>query len=80
MIRRVLVVIACLLAKPGFAGHFTHDRIIGFSEDGAYFAFKTYGLQRGSGLPYASFSSSSQIVSLIKRSTLTPRANFRAHL
>ena len=53
MIRRVLVVIACLLAKPGFAGDFTHDRIIGFSEDGAYFAFKTYGLQRGSGLPYA---------------------------
>ncbi|MDD7973252.1 DUF2259 domain-containing protein [Roseinatronobacter sp. HJB301] len=26
---------------------------IGFSEDGQYFAFKTYGLQRGSGLPYA---------------------------
>ena len=53
MIRRVLVTIACLLAKPGLAGDFTHDRIIGFSEDGHYFAFKTYGLQRGSGLPYA---------------------------
>lgn len=53
MIWRGLVILACLLAKPGFAGDFTHDRIIGFSEDGAYFAFKTYGLQRGSGLPYA---------------------------
>lgn len=53
MMWRTLAVIACLLAKPVFAGDFTHDRIIGFSEDGRYFAFKTYGLQRGSGLPYA---------------------------
>ncbi len=53
MIWRGLFILACLLAKPGFAGDFTHDRIIGFSENGAYFAFKTYGLQRGSGLPYA---------------------------
>jgi len=53
MIWRVVVFITCLLAKPGIAGHFTHDRIIGFSEDGRFFAFKTYGLQRGSGLPHA---------------------------
>lgn len=36
-----------------FAGAFTHDRVLGFSEDGRYFAFKTFGLQRGSGLPFA---------------------------
>ncbi|MFN4099514.1 MAG: DUF2259 domain-containing protein, partial [Pararhodobacter sp.] len=51
-----LCLLAALLASPagpGKAGDFTHDRILGFSEDGAYFAFKTYGLQRGSGLPYA---------------------------
>jgi len=41
------------LAAPALAGHFTHDRILGFSQDGRYFAFKTYGLQRGSGLPFA---------------------------
>lgn len=53
MIRHLCIVMFCLLAKPGIAGHFTHDRILGFSEDGRYFAFKTYGLQRGSGLPGA---------------------------
>lgn len=53
MILRAFTVIFCLLATPGFSGDFTHDRIIGFSEDGRFFAFKTYGLQRGSGLPYA---------------------------
>ncbi len=40
-------------APPALAGSFTHDHVIGFSEDGRYFAFETYGLQRGSGLPYA---------------------------
>ncbi|MCM2562209.1 DUF2259 domain-containing protein [Lutimaribacter sp. EGI FJ00015] len=32
---------------------YTHDRIIGFSPDGRYVAFETYGLQRGSGLPFS---------------------------
>ncbi len=40
------------LAGPA-AADYTHDRVIGFSEDGRYFAFETYGLQRGSGLPYS---------------------------
>jgi len=53
MIRRMAVALICALASPAMAGHFTHDRIIGFSPDGGYFAFKTYGLQRGSGLPFA---------------------------
>ncbi|MCC5970331.1 MAG: DUF2259 domain-containing protein [Pararhodobacter sp.] len=42
-----------MVSGPAMAGHFTHDRVIGFSEDGRFFAFKTFGLQRGSGLPYA---------------------------
>lgn len=52
MIGRALALWA-VMALPAAAGHFTHDRTIGFSEDGRYFAFKTYGLQRGSGLPFA---------------------------
>ncbi|MGY6694907.1 MAG: hypothetical protein ACXIUW_02620 [Roseinatronobacter sp.] len=80
MMRSVLVVIACLLAKPGFSGDFSHNRIIGFAGDGAVFIFKTYGLQRGSGEPYASFSWSFRIISLIVRSALAPRSNFRGHL
>ena len=52
MIGRALALWA-VMALPAAAGHFTHDRSIGFSEDGRYFAFKTYGLQRGSGLPFA---------------------------
>ena len=73
MIWRVLVMIICLVAKPGFAGHFTHDRIIGFSEDGRYFAFKTYGLQRGSGLPYATVF----VVDLVQNAW-APGSPFRA--
>ena len=41
------------LTGPALAGHYTHDRVLGFSGEGRYFAFKTYGLQRGSGLPFA---------------------------
>lgn len=73
MIWRVVLIIACLLAKPGFAGHFTHDQIIGFSEDGRFFAFKTYGLQRGSGLPYATVF----VVDLVQNAWV-PGSPFRA--
>ncbi|MFW5678181.1 MAG: DUF2259 domain-containing protein, partial [Rhodosalinus sp.] len=48
---RALGLVAAL-AGPA-AADYTHDRVIGFSEDGRYFAFETYGLQRGSGLPYS---------------------------
>lgn len=47
------MVLSVALAGPALAGHYTHDRVLGFSGDGRYFAFKTYGLQRGSGLPFA---------------------------
>lgn len=53
MIRRAITALFMALAGPALAGHYTHDQIIGFSEDGRYFAFETYGLQRGSGLPFA---------------------------
>lgn len=39
--------------RPAAAADFTHDAIIGFSEDARYFAFSTFGLARGSGLPFA---------------------------
>jgi predicted secreted protein len=48
------LVAAGSLSLPARAGHFTHDDVIGFSTDGRHFAFTTYGLQRGSGLPFAS--------------------------
>lgn len=53
MIRRAVLCIIAMLASPVLAGQYTHEQIIGFSQDGRYFAFKTFGLQRGSGLPYA---------------------------
>lgn len=52
MNRHLLAGLCCLMASAVGATQYTHDRILGFSEDGLYFAFKTYGLQRGSGLPY----------------------------
>lgn len=44
---------AVVMVGPASAGHFTHDEVIGFSTDGRHFAFKTFGLARGSGLPFA---------------------------
>lgn len=52
MITRLLALWCCVLASSASATQYTHDRVLGFSEDGRYFAFKTYGLQRGSGLPH----------------------------
>ena len=48
-----IAVCMTLLAGHSKAGQYTHDQIIGFSDDGRYFAYETFGLQRGSGLPYA---------------------------
>lgn len=42
-----------LVASKSAASPYTHDQIIGFSDDGRYFAYETFGLQRGSGLPFA---------------------------
>lgn len=53
---RKLLSLATLLAgfaAPAFAGDYADRSIIGFSEDGAWFAFNEYGVQDGSGFPYA---------------------------
>ncbi|GGD47823.1 DUF2259 domain-containing protein [Sinisalibacter lacisalsi] len=42
-----------LLAGRSDASPYTHDRIVGVSDDGRYFAYETFGLQRGSGLPFS---------------------------
>jgi predicted secreted protein len=41
------------LAAPAFAGDAAHFGAIGFSADGRYFAFREFGVQDGSGFPYA---------------------------
>lgn len=53
--KRILLSIAVLvaLAIPAFAGDYAERDIIGFSPDGAYFAFEQYGVQDGSGFPYS---------------------------
>lgn len=54
--RRVLYALVMVLfgAVPAAAGDYADRLIIGFSPDGAYFAFEEYGIQDGSGFPYAS--------------------------
>lgn len=42
------------LAFPAAAGDFSEFRPIGFSKDGRIFAFEEFGIQDGSGFPYAS--------------------------
>lgn len=42
-----------LLASAAHAGDAATREIIGFSPDGAYFAFEQYGVQDGSGFPYS---------------------------
>ncbi|MGD9868426.1 MAG: DUF2259 domain-containing protein [Hyphomicrobiales bacterium] len=56
--RRTLPGIALALlmqavAISAFAGDFAERVILGFSPDGKYFAFEQYGVQDGSGFPYA---------------------------
>jgi len=43
-----------LLTAPAFAGDAAAFDPIGFSGDGRYFAYEEYGIQDGSGFPYAS--------------------------
>ena len=53
--RRLLfaVLALCLATGAASAGDYADRTIIGFSPDGAYFAFEEYGVQDGSGFPYA---------------------------
>jgi predicted secreted protein len=46
-------VIAAFLPALAMAGDYAERNVIGFSPDGAYFAFVEYGVQDGSGFPYA---------------------------
>ena len=46
-------VYAILAALPARAGDAAYLEILGFSHDGAVFAFEQYGVQDGSGFPYA---------------------------
>jgi len=41
------------LSSPALAGDYADRSIIGFSPDGAHFAFSEFGVQDGSGFPYA---------------------------
>lgn len=53
IIRWAFLVMAVALAGSAQAGDFASREIIGFSPDGRYFAFEEYGVQDGSGFPYA---------------------------
>lgn len=47
------LVAGCLMVPTLTAGDFATRHIIGFSPDGAFFAFEQYGIQDGSGFSYA---------------------------
>ncbi len=51
--RRLGAVLALTFAAHAQAGDYADRRVIGFSPDGAYFAFEEYSIQDGSGFPYA---------------------------
>ena len=47
------LIITLLLALPTHAGTFDKLNFIGFSNDGKYMAFETYGISDGSGHGYS---------------------------
>lgn len=55
--RNLVLIGVCLLAQlaamPASAGDVAELQILGFSKDGGVFAFEEYGVQDGSGFPYA---------------------------
>ncbi|MEO9339053.1 DUF2259 domain-containing protein [Mesorhizobium sp. SB112] len=55
MKKRLILFLAFFLglAAPAFAGDAAELEILGFSENGGIFAFEEYGVQDGSGFPYA---------------------------
>jgi predicted secreted protein len=52
-LRLLLAACAAFLASPALAGDAAELEILGFSQDGGIFAFEEYGVQDGSGFPYA---------------------------
>lgn len=53
MIRPVLLTASLLASVSAFAGDTATPQLLGFSADGKVFAFEEYGIQDGSGFPYA---------------------------
>lgn len=53
MIRPVLLAVSLLASASAFAGDTATPQVLGFSADGKVFAFEEYGVQDGSGFPYA---------------------------
>lgn len=49
----VLLAVSLLALASAFAGDTATPQVIGFSADGKVFAFEEYGIQDGSGFPYA---------------------------
>jgi len=49
----ILVTAFSALASSAYAGDTASVEVLGFSEDGRIFAFEEYGIQDGSGFPYA---------------------------
>lgn len=49
----LLLLVNFTLTGPALAADAAHREIIGFSPDGAHFAFEQYGRQDGSGFPYS---------------------------
>ncbi|MCS6761578.1 MAG: DUF2259 domain-containing protein [Candidatus Devosia symbiotica] len=69
----VALLVLILAAMPAQAAEFFEVRPISFSADGAVFAFKEFGVQDGSGFPFASqFFIDTAINSFPPRSTATP--------
>jgi len=52
----VSALLAASLSFPALAGDAASFAPVGFSEDGRYFAFEEYGIQDGSGFPYANLT------------------------
>ena len=52
-IRSAAMAMFVLAASPAFAGDFAERAVIGFSPDGSHFGFEEFGVQDGSGFPYA---------------------------
>lgn len=49
----ISAVFVALSSSAAIAGDFSTLNVLGFSEDGSIFAFEEYGVQDGSGFPYA---------------------------
>ncbi|MGV3489953.1 MAG: DUF2259 domain-containing protein [Devosia sp.] len=64
---------ASLIAAPAQAGDAAAFDPIGFSEDGRYFAYEEYGIQDGSGFPYANV----YVVDLIEDKWVAPPVRVR---